>query len=203
MPPVSANLETIARFLLRHEEFTISDLADRLGVPQASVYEVTRWLRYHRALFLGEGRWVTDVPRLLDLLAATRLRDVVPARTLSTRLDLAGLHKALTAADIPYAFGYLTAANLHLYYQPEPRVFMFVQRGQATSARRLLPDGERPLQLFERDLTRPEPATASNGLRMTDLFETAVDVRAHPDGGPHANLLQQTFETQYREVHRG
>lgn len=194
MPSTTDNIQRIARFLLLGPRpFTINLIGELIQVPQPSVYEITRWLKYHRAIVQEGGYWVPDAHRLLGLVASTRRGDVVPARTLSTDGDAVRVHQILDRHQVRHAFGYLTAANLHLYYQPEPRIQLLVPSNQVTTARRALPEGDRPVEIYARDLEHTGTQVLADGLPATDLLETAIDVRAHPDGGPHADILLQAL----------
>lgn len=194
MPLASDNLYRVARFFLTNPDpCTLSTIAERTGVPRSSLTQLVRWLRYHRAVRARDGQYTADPGRMLDLLASARRPDVVPARTLTTDHDEAELSHVLDGVGVDHVLAYLTAANLHLFYQPERRIMVAVERGQATQARRVLTDGDQPVEIFERDMSHVHATTDPEGRRFTDLIETAIDVRAHPDGGPYATLLEEAL----------
>lgn len=165
----------------------------RPPIPQASVYKVVRWMKYHGAALDRPSGHSVDLRRMLDLLAATRVSNLLPTSTTATGLDLHAMHGRLEQARLAHVFAFSTAANLTAYFEPLESIQLYVPKGTSRTFAEIAGKGRYSVELFEEDLGKIPTQTSADGLPVTELLRTAIDVRAHPRGGPYATMLQDAI----------
>lgn len=174
----------------------------RPKIPQSQAYRITQWLTFHAALVEGAPGYTVDVRRLLDTLAGVRRANLTPSRVLTTVPDPRRVTQALAEAKVRHAWGFATAANLHAFFEPLERLQLYVEAWDASGLDRprleaLLPRGAAPIEVYD-DKVQELHLTEIARLPATELFETAIDVRAHPRAGAYADLLQRAIEEAAR-----
>ncbi len=183
------------RLLIPPAPRTIVDVVEGLKppMPQASAYRIVRWMKYHGAVQDRRPGYSIDLRRMLDLLAATRISNLLPSRTTTTKLDPRALHERLAKEGLDHVFAFSTAANLTAYFEPLEAFQLYVPKGASRQLADLAGRGRFSVEIFEEDLGRLPRQTSADGLPITELLRTAIDVRAHPRGGSYATVLQDAL----------
>lgn len=179
-PPRSTNIMQVARSL-------------QPPVPQATAYKIVRWMKYHGAVSERENGYSVDLRRMLDLLAATRISTLLPNRVSKTHLDVEAFHKRLKEAQLDHIFAFATAANLTAYFEPLETIQVYVPTGASRKIADLAGKGDITVEVFEERLHTIPRRESSDGLPITELLRTAIDVRAHPRGGAYATILEDAL----------
>jgi hypothetical protein len=152
-------------------------------------------LEFHEAIRFDGGLEV-DRSRLLEFLAAERTAGLRPRPPASTAHGIDESHETLASEGIPHVFCMFSAENLWSHFEERPEVQLYVEREHAQSTRTLLEPAShrarpvRPLRLFVEDLSRVGPLDRG-GVPVTRPLRTVVDLRAHPQGGAHAEFMEQ------------
>lgn len=198
-------LPLLGRTLYLHPEWgTQTGLARRLNTTPSGVEPWIHWLSYHRAIRFESGRVHVDRPRLLTVLAAARMTNLRPVPPFTTTLSPTDIHDRLETERIPHVFGFFTAANQWSFFEPRSDCHLYVDRGRLRPVQRLLrqpaPTEQRPttVQAYLEPLSAMT-AISRGGLPITGLFETILDLRAHPEGGAHADFLEKNVLPRLRD----
>lgn len=144
----------------------------------------------------------------MTLLTATRMTHIRPTAPFTTTLTLEEAHLALERARIPHVFGFFTAANRWAFFEDRQDLHAYVDRGRLRTAQAALsrkaPPRARPVtvQLYVEPL-RSIPVVMRGSLPITDVFQTALDLRAHPEGGAHADFLEKNTLPRLRDPNAG
>jgi hypothetical protein len=182
-----------------------SELARRLETTPSAIETWIHWLAFHRAIRFESGRIEADRPRLLTLLAAARTANLRPAPPFTTTRSTAQIQELLHEQQVPHVFSFFTAANQWAFYEPRDDCHLYVDRGRMGVLRRLLGQREPPRRHPTTVQAYLEPvatiqATQRDGLPITGIFETVVDLRAHPEGGAHAAFLEKNVLPRLRRT---
>lgn len=198
-------LHQLGRTLYLHPAWaTRVEIARRLGTTSSALQPWLSWLMFHRALRFESERLLVDRPRLLTVLAAARMAHLRPADPFHSTLTGEQTHRELLQRQIPHVFGFFTAANQWAFYEERLDLHLYVDRGRMrdvqAALRRDTAVRERPVtvQLYV-EATRTIPEIRRGPLAVTDVFQTILDLRAHPEGGAHADFLEKNVLPRWRE----
>lgn len=173
-----------------------SRLQATVGVPRSTFQSWLRHLRFQRALLDSPRGYRVDRARLMQVLTAHRVTQLAPAAEIPTSLGPQEISAILARERISYSLCMLSAANEWAFFEPRREMQVYVQRAQAARLARLLPPGERLLQVFAENvqsLDRAEHVKTRGAVRVTCPFLTALDCRAHPEGGAHASFVERVI----------
>lgn len=196
---ISETAYRIAKHLLAYPSARrIQDITHDLvpAIPAASAYKVVRWMKYHGAVVERNRLYSVDLRRLLDLLAATRVSNLLPTRVLTSPLDPPALHARLQEARLDHVFAFSTAASLTAFFEPLENLQVYVEKGATRRVSEVVGEGKIEVEVFEDRLETVPRQTSADGLPITELLRTAIDVRSHPRGGAYATILQDALSKE-------
>lgn len=182
-----------------------SVLARELGTTPSAIETWIHWMTFHRAIRFDGDRLEADRGRLLTLLTAARTTHLRPSPPFATNRSVDEIHDVLEAAGVRHVFGFFTAANRWSFFEPRDDCHVYVDRGRLGDLR----DAIRPSGPVERRPTTVQPfvepvsaieTLVRDGVPVTGLFETVVDLRAHPEGGAHADFLEKNVLPRLRRT---
>lgn len=182
-----------------------SALAQELGTTPSGIETWIHWMTFHRAVRFDGDRLEADRGRLLTLLAAARMTHVRPSPPFATNRSLDEIHDGLEAANVPHVFGFFTAANRWSFFEPRDDCHVYVDRGRLGDLRNAIQASEtverRPttVQPFVEAVSAIETVVRDE-VPVTGLFGTVVDLRAHPEGGAHADFLEKNVLPRLRRT---
>lgn len=175
-----------------------SALAAHLGTSASALTPWIQSLTFFRALMTERHGFRVDRDRLLRVLTAWRMADLRPARPFYSRSAVDEIGERLLGENIPYTFGFFTAANRYAFYEPRQDVQIYVAPGSVSVVRDVLEGGKQTdyrmvrVQLFEEPLSQIGSLTRGD-VTVTTPIQTVVDLRAHPEGGAHAEFLAKNL----------
>lgn len=177
----------------RPEWASRAELASYLGTSPSSINPWIWRLTWWRAATEGPTLRF-DPNRVLQFASHYRLGALDPQPPIPTNLDAPSIRDAL--GDVPHVFCMFTAANAWAFFEPHPDHHVYVPRAALSRARAALPSLRSRARSVGQIILYAEqidsvPSTARADLRVTSLFQTMVDLRAHATGGAHAEFLRQ------------
>lgn len=181
-----------------------AEIAEAMDVHQQVI---TPWLNYLEFFRVtrerGDGIEVSE-DRLLGTIAAYRTGNLRPERPSPITGDPEELRDRLEAADVPHAFAMFTAANRWAFYEPHNDIHLYISRRDRTKVREAIDSlqpssgqGRGQLQVFHESIDGLA-TQQREGLKVTTPFQTVVDLRAHPQGGAHADFLENNLLPRLR-----
>lgn len=206
MPRTSTLLIDVTEALLERSTWpNRAEIARAVGTGQAALTPWLNYLEFFRVLReTGDGLEARRAP-LLAILTAYRTANLRPERPMALRGDVHDVHDRLEAAGVAHLFGMFTSANQWAFYEAHRDVHVYLarsDRGAAVDALGdLLRDGRSrggELQIYLENLDALGHA-ARGDLPVTSPLQTVVDLRAHPEGGAHADFLERNVLGWERE----
>lgn len=192
----------------RPSPVTARRVAGATGVSFQTASGVLRFLEFHGAVSPGRPAERLHWRRLADIASALRLPFIDPKRALEGDNDARTLAKGLQARDVPFAFGFTTAANLWAFFEPDPATHIIVARPALKDAVAALKTAHGasstkrapgPIVLFADDLELLD-LDQLRGLPVTSLLQTWLDLRQFPHAGAHAAFFQEVLAERFPEV---
>lgn len=172
----------------------LASLLQRIDAPRSTAQTWLRQLRFQQAIIDGPKGTRIDRLRLLQVMSAHRLARITPLAEVPTSLGPQEISGILGDEGIGHALAMLSAANEWAFFEPRREMQVYVSRAQASRLPRILPRGERTLQVFGENVASLQAAghvKERGNVRVTCPFLTVVDCRAHPEGGAHADFLER------------
>ena len=192
-------LPRLAESLFRGETWpSQAAIAESVGAAPGSLHPWLQALVYQRVLLSDDNGFRVDRDRLLRYFSAVRIAAMRPVRAFTTSLQPEEIHARLTEAGIAHAFGFFTAANLYAFFEPRREIQLFIAPGSreavrlASAGRNLVGDDSMRVEPFEEPLSQLG-ILARAGLPITAPLQTVLDLRAHPEGGAHADFLEKNL----------
>ncbi|MBI4392653.1 MAG: hypothetical protein HY556_02495 [Euryarchaeota archaeon] len=170
------------------------------GTTASTVHQWIRHLRFHRVMTPVDGGHRIDRVRLLQVLAAHRIARIQPVHEGAVALDARGFSQVLSQRRIPHALCMLSAANEWTFFEPRYAIDVYVRRADAPRVRALTTVGRYRVNLYAENLGEV-PTRERDGVPITDLFQTLIDCRAHPEGGAHAQFLERVLLDRAKVTH--
>lgn len=206
----STLLMDLGEVLFRRQEWSNrAEIADAMDVSQQVLSRWLNYLEFYRVLRVRDSTITVSEDRLLSALASYRAGNLRPERPKPIQGDAEEIHARLDSAEVPHAFGMFTAANEWAFYEPHRHVQVYVAGSDRTRMREAL-EPMRPqarqtrqtgseLQVFHEAL-EGVATQEREGLPVTTPFQTVVDLRAHPEGGAHADFLESNLLPRLEEA---
>lgn len=171
------------------------ELARELETSSSAVAPWVRTLNFHRAISVRREGLMVDRDRLIRIYTSFRVATLRPVKPFGTPLDVESAKHQLDGANIDHIFALFTAANRYAFFEPRNEIQIYVKPGSLTSLRQAIATdkpgrGDLLVQAFEEPL-EGIAQTSRNGLAVTTPLQTVVDLRAHPEGGAHAEFLSE------------
>lgn len=188
-------LELVTELARRPEWPNRASLAQALDVGQGSVTPWLNWLLFHRAV-TEERTLRVDRGRLLVAASQVRAASIRPEIPFATNLGEDEIHARLDEARIDHLLGFFTAANRWSFYEPRFDHHVYLARGNMRRVRELLATdvarARGSVQIYSEDPNSLLRQTRQ-GVPVTTPLQTVLDLRAHPEGGAHANFLEENL----------
>lgn len=205
MAPASSLLVELGELLYRKQEWSSrAEIAAAMNLHQQVITPWLNYLEFFRATRGQGGDIHVSEDRLLATIANYRAGNLRPARPRSVQTEPGEIHDQLDDAGVPHAFGMFTAANRWAFYEPHRDIHLYVPRSDRSTAREALErlrqersEGEGRLQVFHETIEGVATQDREN-LPVTTPFQTVVDLRAHPEGGAHADFLETNLLPRLR-----
>lgn len=205
MAPASSLLVDLGELLYSKQEWSSrAEIAQAMDVHQQVITPWLNYLEFFRATRKREGEVHVVEDRLLATLANYRAGNLRPERARPIEGEPSEIHTLLEEVGVPHAFGMFTAANRWAFYEPHLDVHLYVSRSDRGSVRDALnpvspggSDGGGHLQVFHESLDGLATQDRE-GLPVTTPFQTILDLRAHPEGGAHADFLETNLLPRLR-----
>lgn len=197
MARASSLLIDLGEQLYRQDQWSSrAEIADAMEVHQQVITPWLNYLEFFRVTREREGVLEVSHDRLLETLAAYRTGNLRPQRPRPIEAEPAEINEILEESGIPHAFGMFTAANRWAFYEPHRDIQLYLSRSDWSTAREALSPLSRTsreaggqLQVFHETL-EGLATQDREGLPVTTPFQTVIDLRAHPEGGAHADFLE-------------
>lgn len=195
-------LYAIAEAVFRRQRFRDrSDLARALGTTASSVAPWAHRLFFHRILQDNPDGLRFDEDRFLTYLTSLRIATLQPEPEFTTELspdDALGRLRGF--ANITCMF---TAGNSWAFFEPRRDLHIYVDRASLPLLREAIPRSRRPefkdtrVQVYVESLDQI-PHMNRQGHPVTSPLFTTIDLRAHPEGGAHAEFLRRNLLPRIR-----
>lgn len=197
MPPASTLLVDLGATLYRTQTWdNRAEIAKALGVHQQTVTPWLNYLEFYRAIQPGAEGISVSQDRLLSTIANYRAGQLRPHRPIPVAGSVEEIHDRLQEDGIPHAFCMFSAANRWAFFEPQRDVQLYIARSRRgdlkASLSDLRSDGDGPEAKLRAFMENPEKIATQprEGIPVTRPFQTVVDLRAHPEGGAHADFLE-------------
>lgn len=196
----------LAEALFREEQWSSrSALAREIGTSPGALSTWADYLEFFRVLRDRPGGLEVDRRRLLSTLTAYRVANLRPERPARIQGDVEEVHERLDAQGLPHTFGMFTAANRWAFFEPHRDVHLYVDRGHRREVMAALddlrasgPGASGELQMYVENLDALS-SQDRQGLPVTSPLQTTIDLRAHPEGGAHADFLEENLLPRLQE----
>lgn len=200
MARASTLVMELAEALFRRQTWqTRSEIASEVGRSQGTVSPWIDYLEFFHALRNTPEGLQVDQRQLLSTLTSYRVANLRPEKPVTLYGDTDAVHERLVDAEIPHSFAMFSAANQWAFFERHRHVHVYVGRGtrrevlEATDG--LLDERSGPagqLQLYTENLDTLSTQDRE-GIPVTSPLQTTIDLRAHPEGGAHAEFLEENL----------
>lgn len=195
-------LYAIAEAVFKGQRFTDrSHLARALGTTASSVAPWAHRLAFHRVLQDSSEGLRFDEDRFLSYLTSLRVATLQPEPEFVTPVSADdALGRLRGFANVTCMF---TAGNSWAFFEPRRDLHVYVDRSSLPQLRAALPRSRRPaanemrVQVYVESLDQI-PHQDRQGHPVTTPLFTTVDLRAHPEGGAHAEFLRRNLLPRIR-----
>lgn len=192
----------IAEAVFKGQRFTDrSHLARALRTTASSIAPWAHRLGFHRVLQDTHDGLRFDEDRFLTYLTSLRVATLQPEPEFVTQLSTDdALGRLRGFANVTCMF---TAGNSWAFFEPRRDLHVYVDRSSLPQIRAAIPRSRRPnandtrVQVYVESLDQIPSMTRQGHPVTTPLF-TTVDLRAHPEGGAHAEFLRRNLLPRIR-----
>lgn len=205
MPRTGTLLMELAETLVSRTRWTNRrEIADEMATNRGTLAPWLDYLDFFRAIRGTSEGLEVHLDQLLSTMAAYRTANLRPARPRPIHSDVFRAHDRLVENDLDHVFCMFTAANRWAFFEPTSDVQVYVNRGDMSEATEALsasePRGRRTgtLQIFLENLDGLSHQRRED-LPVTSPLQTVIDLRAHPEGGAHADFLEKNLLPRLRE----
>lgn len=178
-----------------------SDLARALATTASSIAPWAHRLAFHRVLQDTSEGLRFDEDRFLSYLTSLRVATLQPEPEFVTPLSADdALSRLRGLANVTCMF---TAGNSWAFFEPRRDLHLYVDRPSLPRLRAALPRSRRPnanetrVQVYVESLDQV-PSVNRQGHPVTTPLFTTIDLRAHPEGGAHAEFLRRNLLPRIR-----
>lgn len=206
MPRTGTLLMELAETLVSRTRWTNRrKIADEMATNRGTLAPWLDYLEFFRAIRGTSEELKVDLDQLLSTMAAYRTANLRPARPRPIHGDLFRAHERLQENDVEHVFCMFVAANRWAFFEPTNDIQVYINRGDMSEAAEALsasePQGRRrtgTLQIFLENLDSLSHQRREE-LPVTSPLQTVIDLRAHPEGGAHADFLEKNLLPRLRE----
>ena len=197
-------LYEIAEAVFRGDAFDDrSHLARKLRTTASSIAPWAQRLVFHRVLRDTPDGLRFDEDRFLTYLTSLRIATLQPEPEFAVSMSADDAQDRLHG--LSYVSCMFTAGNSWAFFEPRRDVHVYVDRSSLPRLRSLLPRTTRPsandtrVQVYVESLHQV-PHVDRQRLPVTTPLFTTVDLRAHPEGGAHAEFLRRSLLPRLRRA---
>lgn len=192
----------IAEAVFRGQIFTDrSHLARTLRTTASSIAPWAQRLAFHRIMQDTPEGLRFDEDRFLTYLTSLRIATLQPEPEFVTPVSSDdALGRLAGFANVTCMF---TAGNSWAFFEPRRDLHVYVDRPSLPQLRAALPRSRRPtvndtrVQVYVESLHQI-PSMNRQGHPVTTPLFTTIDLRAHPEGGAHAEFLRRNLLPRIR-----
>jgi hypothetical protein len=202
MRPSSQILYAFAEAVFRGQQFhDRADLARALGTTPSAVAPWAHRLAFHRILRDSPQGLTFDEDRLLNYLTSHRQANLQPQPEFF--VPMAPEDAINRLAGLPHVLCMFTAGNRWAFFEPRGDLHVYIDRANVPALRRRLVRARRRgrqdtrVQIYIESLSTISHIDRTGQPTTTPLF-TTIDLRAHPEGGAHAEFLRQNLLPRLR-----
>lgn len=181
------------------------EIADKMTTNRGTLAPWLDYLEFFRAIRETPAGLEVELDQLLSTMAAYRTANLRPARPRPIRGDVLRAHERLQETGVDHVFCMFIAANRWAFFEPTSDIQVYINRGDLSEAAEALsapePRGRRrtgTLQIFLENLDGLSHQRREE-LPVTSPLQTVIDLRAHPEGGAHADFLEKNLLPRLRE----
>lgn len=202
MPQGNRLLYQVAEAVFRGRRFDDrSHLARALGTTPSSVAPWAQRLAFQRVMRDTPDGLQFDGDRFLAYLTSLRVATLQPEPPFSCPISPEDALDRLRGT--PFVTCMFTAGNSWAFFEPRRDLHVYVERRSLSHIRSLLPrtgraaGQETRVQLYVESLRQLPHQDRQRRPVTTPLF-TTIDLRAHPEGGAHAEFLRRNLLPRLR-----